>query len=201
MRTPRLRLLSVLLAVVLFFTLLPVSVLAEGGGSNANTGLTIGIVGNLNHWDESHSISMKEVSPAVYEVTFENKSYGDINGSVGFLFVKDNSWTDSWGFGAVSSGELYNAVYKGDYITINPGSDDESAVRNFIVRLDLTNWDWGTITGATFTITVTAPSRDFTFDATTGTIKKYNGNDTVVVIPPHNQQLACHKNRGRCIER
>lgn len=184
MRTPRLRLLSVLLAVVLFFTLLPVSVLAEGGGSNANTGLTIGIVGNLNHWDESHSISMKEVSPAVYEVTFENKSYGDINGSVGFLFVKDNSWTDSWGFGAVSSGELYNAVYKGDYITINPGSDDESAVRNFIVRLDLTNWDWGTITGATFTITVTAPSRDFTFDATTGTIKKYNGNDTVVVIPP-----------------
>lgn len=183
MRTPRLRLLSAILAVAMFFTLLPVSALAEGGGSNANTGLTIGIVGNLNHWDESHSISMKEVSPAVYEVTIENKSYGVINGSVGFKFVKDNSWTDSWGFGAVSSGELQNAVYKGDYITINPGSDDESAVRNFIVRLDLTNWDWGTITGATFTITVTAPSRDFTFDATTGTIKKYNGNDAVVNIP------------------
>lgn len=106
MRTPRLRLLSALLAVALFFTLLPVSALAEGGGSNANTGLTIGIVGNLNHWDESHSISMKEVSPAVYEVTFENKSYGDINGSVGFLFVKDNKYDDVWGFGTVSSGEL-----------------------------------------------------------------------------------------------
>lgn len=184
MRTPRLRLLSAILAVALFFTLLPVSALAEGGGSNANTGLTIGIVGNLNHWDVSHSISMKEVSPAVYEVTIENKSYGVINGSVGFKFVKDNSWTDSWGFGTVSSGELRDAVYGGDYIKIDPGSDDESAVRNFIVRLDLTNWDWGTITGATFTITVTAPSRDFTFDATTGTIKKYNGNDTVVVIPP-----------------
>lgn len=185
MRTPRLRLLSALLAVALFFTLLPVSALAEGGGSNANTGLTIGIVGNLNHWDESHSISMKEVSPAVYEVTFENKSYGDINGSVGFLFVKDNSYADQWGSSVTaSSGELYDAVYGGDYIKIDPGSDDESAVRNFIVRLDLTNWDWGTITGATFTITVTAPSRDFTFDATTGTIKKYNGNDTVVVIPP-----------------
>lgn len=183
MRTPRLRLLSALLAAVLFFTLLPVSALAEDSGSNANTGLTIGIVGNLNHWDESHSISMKEVSPAVYEVTFENKSYGDINGSVGFLFVKDNSWDNSWGFGTVSSGELYDAVYGGDYIKIDPGSDDESAVRNFIVRLDLTNWDWGTITGATFTITVTAPSRDFTFDATTGTIKKYNGNDAVVNIP------------------
>lgn len=183
MRTPRLRLLSVLLAVALFFTLLPVSALAEVGGSNANTGLTIGIVGGLNKWDVSHSISMKEVSPAVYEVTFENKSYGDINGSVGFLFVKDNKYDDVWGFGAVSSGELQDAVYGGDYIKIDPGSDDESAVRNFIVRLDLTNWDWGTITGATFTITVTAPSRDFTFDATTGTIKKYNGNDAVVNIP------------------
>lgn len=183
MRTPRLRLLSALLAVALFFTLLPVSALAEGGGSNANTGLTIGIVGNLNHWVVSHSISMKEVSPAVYEVTFENKSYGDINGSVGFLFVKDNKYDDVWGFGAVSSGELHDAVYYGDNIMIDPGSDDESAVRNFIVRLDLTNWDWGTITGATFTITVTAPSRDFTFDATTGTIKKYNGNDAVVNIP------------------
>lgn len=185
MRTPRLRLLSAILAVALFFTLLPVSALAEDSGSNANTGLTIGIVGNLNQWDESHSISMKEVSPAVYEVTIENKSYGDINGSVGFLFVKDNSYADQWGSSVTaSSGELYDAVYGGDYIKIDPGSDDESAVRNFIVRLDLTNWDWGTITGATFTITVTAPSRDFTFDATTGTIKKYNGNDTVVVIPP-----------------
>ena len=184
MRTPRLRLLSAILAVAMFFTLLPVSALAEDSGSNANTGLTIGIVGNLNQWDESHSISMKEVSPAVYEVTIENKSYWDINGSVGFKFVKDNSWDNSWGFGTVSSGELHDAVYGGDYIKIDPGSDDESAVRNFIVRLDLTNWDWGTITGATFTITVTAPSRDFTFDATTGTIKKYNGNDTVVVIPP-----------------
>lgn len=184
MRTPRLRLLSAILAVAMFFTLLPVSALAEDSGSNANTGLTIGIVGNLNHWDESHSISMKEVSPAVYEVTIENKSYGDINGSVGFLFVKDNSYADQWGSSVTaSSGELHDAVYGGDYIKIDPGSDDESAVRNFIVRLDLTNWDWGTITGATFTITVTAPSRDFTFDATTGTIKKYNGNDAVVNIP------------------
>lgn len=101
-----------------------------------------------------------------------------------FLFVKDNSYADQWGSSVTaSSGELHDAVYGGDYIKIDPGSDDESAVRNFIVRLDLTNWDWDTKTGATFTITVTAPSRDFTFDATTGTIKKYNGNDAVVNIP------------------
>ena len=167
----------------MFFTLLPVSALAEDSGSNANTGLTIGIVGNLNHWVVSNSISMKEVSPAVYEVTIENKSYGDINGSVGFLFVKDNSLTDSWGFGAVSSGELQNAVYKGDYITIDPGSDAEESTHNFIIRLDLTNWNWNTKTGATFTVTVAAATNTFYFDETTGTITKYVESDTVVVIP------------------
>lgn len=183
MRTPRLRLLSAILAVALFFTLLPVSALAEDSGSNANTGLTIGIVGNLNHWDESHSISMKEVSPAVYEVTIENKSYGVINGSVGFKFVKDNSWDNSWGFGTVSSGELYDAVYGGYYIKIDPGSDAEESTHNFIIRLDLTNWNWNTQMGATFTVTVAAATNTFDFNLTTGTITKYNGTDTVVVIP------------------
>lgn len=167
----------------MFFTLLPVSALAEDSGSNANTGLTISIVGEFNNWDPSN-ITMKEVSPAVYEVTIENTSYDEINVLPGFKFIKDHTYADQWGSSVTaSSGELHDAVYYGDNIMIDPGSDDESAVRNFIVRLDLTNWDWGTITGATFTITVTAPSRDFTFDATTGTIKKYNGNDAVVNIP------------------
>ena len=184
MRTPRLRLLSAILAVAMFFTLLPVSALAEDSGSNANTGLTIGIVGNLNQWDESHSISMKEVSPAVYEVTIENKSYGDINGSVGFLFVKDNSYADQWGSSVTaSSGELYDAVYGGDYIKIDPGSNAEESTHNFIIRLDLTNWDWNTKTGATFTVTVAAATNTFYFDETTGTITKYVESDTVVVIP------------------
>lgn len=189
MRTPRLRLLSALLAVALFFTLLPVSALAEDSGSNANTGLTIGITGgteSLNYWDVSNSISMKEVSPAVYEVTFENKSYEDIfdiGCTGGFKFVKDNKWDDAWGFGAVSSGELHNAVYKGDLITINPGSDAEESKHNFIIRLDLTNWDWNTKTGATFTVTVAAATNTFYFDETTGTITKYVESDTVVVIP------------------
>lgn len=190
MRTPRLRLLSAILAVALFFTLLPISALAEGGGSNANTGLTIGITGStdsLNYWDVSNSISMKEVSPAVYEVTFENKSYEDIFGigcTGGFKFVKDNSWDNFWGFGAVSSGELHDAVYNGgNHIKIDPGSDDERSPHNFIIRLDLTNWDWDTKTGATFTVTVAAATKKFFFDETTGTITGYDGTDTVVVIP------------------
>lgn len=184
MRTPRLRLLSAILAVALFFTLLPVSALAEGGGSNANTGLTIGIVGNLNQWDESHSISMKEVSPAVYEVTIENTSYDEINVLPGFKFIKDHTYADQWGSSVTaSSGELRDAVYGGDYIKIDPGSDAEESTHNFIIRLDLTNWDWDTETGATFTVTVAAATNTFSFDLTTGTITEYNGTDTVVVIP------------------
>ena len=54
---------------------------------------------------------------------------------------------------------------------------------NFIIRLDLTNWDWGTKTGATFTVTVAAATSKFDFDKTTGTITKYVESDTVVVIP------------------
>lgn len=45
MRTPRLRLLSALLAVAMFFTLLPVSALAEGGGS---TGVSHAAIRYLN---------------------------------------------------------------------------------------------------------------------------------------------------------
>lgn len=183
MRTPRLRLLSVLLAVALFFTLLPVSALAEGGGSNANTGLTISIVGEFNNWDPSN-ITMKEVSPAVYEVTIENTSYDEINVLPGFKFIKDHTYADQWGSSVTaSSGELRDAVYGGDYIKIDPGSDAEESTHNFIIRLDLTNWDWNTKTGATFTVTVAAATNTFYFDETTGTITKYAESDTVVVIP------------------
>ena len=183
MRTPRLRLLSALLAVALFFTLLPVSALAEGGGSNANTGLTISIVGEFNNWDPSN-ITMKELSPAVYEATIENTSYDEINVLPGFKFIKDHTYADQWGSSVTaSSGELHDAVYGGYYIKIDPGSDAEESTHNFIIRLDLTNWNWNTQMGATFTVTVAAATNTFDFNLTTGTITKYNGTDTVVVIP------------------
>ena len=56
-------------------------------------------------------------------------------------------------------------------------------MHNFIIRLDLTNWNWNTQMGATFTVTVAAATNTFDFNLTTGTITKYNGTDTVVVIP------------------
>ena len=87
------------------------------------------------------------------------------------------------GVGAVSSGELHDAFYHGNYIQISPGSDAEDSKHNFIIRLDLTNWDWNTKTGATFTVTVAAATNTFYFDETTGTITKYVESDTVVVIP------------------
>lgn len=186
MRTPRLRLLSALLAVVLFFTLLPVSALAEDSGSNANTGLTIGIVGEFNNWDVS-DITMKEVSPAVYEVTIENTSYDEINVLPGFKFIKDHTYANQWSSSVTaSSGTSYAVNYNdddGSFITVSPGSDAEESKHNFIIRLDLTNWDWNTKTGATFTVTVAAATNTFYFDETTGTITKYNESDTVVVIP------------------
>ena len=184
MRTPRLRLLSAILAVALFFTLLPVSALAEDGGSNANTGLTISIVGGFNNWNPS-DITMKEVSPAVYEVTIENTSYNKINDFPGFKFIKDHTFADQWGSSVTASSGTSYAVNYNDVssITVSPGSDAEDSQHNFIIRLDLTNWDWGTKTGATFTVTVAAATSKFDFDKTTGTITKYVESDTVVVIP------------------
>lgn len=184
MRTPRLRLLSAILAVALFFTLLPVSALAEDSGSNANTGLTISIVGGFNNWDPSN-ITMKEVSPAVYEVTIENTSYAKINDSPGFKFIKDHTYADQWSSSVTASSGTSYAVNYNDVssITVSPGSDAEESTHNFIIRLDLTNWDWNTKTGATFTVTVAAATNTFYFDPTTGTITKYVESDTVVVIP------------------
>lgn len=71
MRTPRLRLLSAILAVALFFTLLPVSALAEDSGSNANTGLTISIVGEFNNWDPSNITMI----PLKIQVTMKSMFY------------------------------------------------------------------------------------------------------------------------------
>ena len=184
MRTPRLRLLSAILAVVLFFTLLPVSALAEDSVSNANTGLTISIVGGFNNWNPS-DITMKEVSPAVYEVTIENTSYDKINDFPGFKFIKDHTYADQWGSSVTASSGTSYAVNYNDVssITVSPGSDAEDSQHNFIIRLDLTNWDWGTKTGATFTVTVAAATNTFDFDEPTRTITKYVESDTVVVIP------------------
>ena len=64
MRTPRLRLLSALLAVALFFTLLPVSALAEGGGS---TGVSHAAIRSLN-------TDNKDIQGLTYTLNNEDKT-------------------------------------------------------------------------------------------------------------------------------
>lgn len=64
MRTPRLRLLSAILAVVLFFTLLPVSALAEGGGS---TGVSHAAIRYLN-------TDNKDIQGLTYTLNNEDKT-------------------------------------------------------------------------------------------------------------------------------
>ena len=167
----------------MFFALLPVSALAEDDGNTSNTGLTISIVGGFNNWATS-STPMKEVSPAVYEVTIENTSYDEINSTPGFKFIKDN-YADEWSSSVTASSGISYPVNYGDYshITVSSGSDDEDSEHNFIIRLDLTNWDWDTKTGATFTVTVAASTNKFFFDDTINAVTGYEGNDAVVAIP------------------
>ena len=182
---PRLRFLSAILAVAMFFTLLPVSALAEDSGNISNTGLTISIVGGFNNWATS-STPMKEVSPAVYEVTIENTSYDEINSAPGFKFIKDN-YADEWSSSVTASSGISYPVNYGDYshITVSSGSDASTSVHNFIIRLDLTNWDWDTKTGATFTVTVTSPSQAFRYSdkGSSISIYEYTGTDASVTIP------------------
>ena len=64
MRTPRLRLLSAILAVALFFTLLPVSALAEGGGS---TGVSHAAIRYLN-------TDNKDIQGLTYTLNNEDKT-------------------------------------------------------------------------------------------------------------------------------
>lgn len=64
MRTPRLRLLSAILAAVLFFTLLPVSALAEGGGSTGVSHATIRYLNTDN----------KDIQGLTYTLNNEDKT-------------------------------------------------------------------------------------------------------------------------------
>lgn len=64
MRTPRLRLLSAILAVAMFFTLLPVSALAEGGGS---TGVSHAAIRYLN-------TDNKDIQGLTYTLNNEDKT-------------------------------------------------------------------------------------------------------------------------------
>ena len=104
MRTPRLRLLSALLAVALFFTLLPVSALAEGGGS---TGVSHAAIRYLN-------TDNKDIQGLTYTLNDANKtatvsSYDDSTQD-GVIDIPDT---------VTSGGQPYTVTAIGEY-AFNP---------------------------------------------------------------------------------
>ena len=78
MRTPRLRLLSAILAVALFFTLLPVSALAEGGG---NTGVSHAATRSLttdNKDDQGLTYTLNAADHTATVANYDNSAPGGV---------------------------------------------------------------------------------------------------------------------------
>lgn len=128
------------------------TVSVTGDSVGRETGLeitTMHAVGNgsgswLNgaNWDTSANV-MTETSENVYKITFENVPAGT---AYEFKFAADDAWTHSWGSGG-AEGE---AVYNGQNIKLTLDKDS-----NVTLKLDLTGYDHGTKSGATYTVTVT----------------------------------------------
>lgn len=103
MRTPRLRLLSALLAVALFFTLLPVSALAEGGGS---TGVSHAAIRYLNTDNKDIQGLTYTLNAADHTATVA--SYDDST-SDGVIDIPDT---------VTSGGQTYTVTAIGEYAFI-----------------------------------------------------------------------------------
>ena len=103
MRTPRLRLLSAILAVALFFTLLPVSALAEGGGS---TGVSHAATRSLNTDNKDDQGLTYTLNNADHTATVA--SYDDST-SDGVIDIPDT---------VTSGGQTYTVTAIGEYAFI-----------------------------------------------------------------------------------
>ena len=125
---------------------LPVStVTALGAGANNFL--------NDKVWAFSDDNKLSEVSPGVWEISYDNVGAG----SYEFKFALDGSWSANFGpesSTAVISGVAQNAKYNAsDNIAFNVGSDNASVK----LQLDLSNYSYLTDSGAKFTVTVTEP--------------------------------------------
>ena len=90
---------------------------------------------------------MTEVSPKVYEITYTSTEKDD---DYQVKFVANGSWIDSWGGIYQGSGVESEAVYNGDNLSFAV----PYRLADVTLRLDLSNYDNTTKTGATFTVTV-----------------------------------------------
>lgn len=78
MRTPRLRLLSALLAVALFFTLLPVSALAEGGGSTGVSHATTRSLTTDNKDDQGLTYILNNADHTATVASYDDSAPGGV---------------------------------------------------------------------------------------------------------------------------
>lgn len=99
MRTPRLRLLSALLAVALFFTLLPVSALAEGGGSTGVSHVATRSLNTDNKDDQGLTYTLNAADHTATVANYDNSAPG------GVIDIPDT---------VTSSGQPYTVTAIGD---------------------------------------------------------------------------------------
>ncbi len=98
-------------------------------------------------WDPAAAANeMTQVSPGIYEITFEN-----VSENMGYeIKFAAGSWTNNWGGSFLGTGIETTADYNGANISFDVDEDDSTVV----VRLDLSEYDHSTKTGAKFTITI-----------------------------------------------
>ena len=102
-------------------------------------------------WDPTAN-EMEQVADKVYEITYHNVTAFD---NYQVKFAANGTWADSWG-GAEEkftpeSGVAFDAVYNGENLTVNVPYE----LADVTLRIDLSNFNYATKTGAVATVTVT----------------------------------------------
>ena len=149
--------------VTITFDLAAMKITVTGDGVEIPTDLVVDsmrAVGNgdgnwLNGvaWDPAADDNlMTEVAPKVYEITYTDLDEFD---NYQVKFAANGSWAANWGGTYAGSDVVSEAVFNtNDNITV----DVPYELADVTLRLDLTNFDYATKQGATFTVTVTDKS-------------------------------------------
>ena len=153
------------------------SMRAVGNGDPEDTKWLNGV-----SWDPADDNNlMTEVAPNVYEITYTDVEAKD---NYQVKFAANGSWDYIWGGVYAGSGVESDAMHNSDD---NITFEVPYELADVTLRLDLTNFDDATKTGAKFTITVTNKAgSDFTYTVSENgdaTITGYTGSATDIVIP------------------
>ena len=102
-------------------------------------------------WDPTAN-EMEQVADKVYEITYHNVPKFD---NYQVKFAANGTWADSWGgaeenFSPVS-GVAFDATYNGQNLTVNVPYE----LADVTLRIDLSNFNYASKTGAVITVTVT----------------------------------------------